>query len=100
MRMKIIEAALKPDHEIHQQASSNSNAEPGDIDHCISFVAEETSESDYEIIPYHNLNYSVRKLFTGFASAARIALTLTVSNAIIIAQRQAAANIHQLIFIR
>src|SRR5579871_870808 len=48
----------------------------------------------------HFYSYSVRRLFTGFISAARIAWKLTVINAMINAIIPAKAKIHQLMFIR
>ena len=45
-------------------------------------------------------NYSVLKLFTGFAIAAFIAWKLTVINAINTATNPANTNTHQLILVR
>jgi hypothetical protein len=43
----------------------------------------------------HLYSYSVRKLFTGFATAALIAWKLIVANAISTDKMPAAANTHQ-----
>jgi hypothetical protein len=50
--------------------------------------------------PTTPLAHSDRKLFTGFATAARIACTHTVNSAIAIAPTPAAPNTHQWIAVR
>ena len=53
LRMKIIKAAFKPDHQEQEEAGSNADRESEGIDEGIAFIPFQVSESGFEIIFKH-----------------------------------------------
>jgi hypothetical protein len=53
LRVKIIKAAFKADHQEKQQTGSNANGEPEGIDNGITLISFQVSDSGFEIIFEH-----------------------------------------------
>ena len=105
--MKGIEAKLIGKDGKDQDGRGDSQGKADNVDSCIGPVAKQGTPGDLEIILYHSrlimgvwIIYSERRLFTGLASAARMAWKPMVTSATPAARKPAIKKTHHWIEMR